>query len=94
MKKTIKTAARPEHEILGKLLHQLRVKKGLTQDELGKKLDRNHSYIWKLETGYQHIDIATLIDICCLTDGDPAELIRTVQEQAPPSRFCKPGNQE
>lgn len=82
-RKTFKASEQPEHARLGYLLYLLRKKKGFSQEELAAWLGRTHSYIYRVESGNQHIDIATLFTFCELTDGDAVELIRTVRDDPP-----------
>lgn len=73
----------PEHAWLGYLLYLLRKKRGLSQEELGVQLGRNHTFIHRIESGLQAIDVATLFRHCEITGGDAVELIRTVRDDPP-----------
>jgi len=55
----------------------------MTQRELAAKIDRTHAYVWKFESGIQHLDIATLIDLATILGGDAAEIINRVQAECP-----------
>lgn len=76
MRRTVRTADRPEHEILGRVLREARESAGLTQRELAKRLDRTQAYVWKIETGIQHIDIATLFDLADFLGTSVEELVK------------------
>lgn len=65
--------------MLGKLLQQLREKAGLTQRDLARKIGRRQAYVWKVETGAQHIDVATLLDWTDAVGGDVLELLGEVR---------------
>lgn len=78
----MRSADRVEHKLLGTLLKELRIGKGLSQRQLAEQIDRTHAYVGKVERGYQHIDMATLFDWAATVDADPAEIVRQVHEGA------------
>ncbi|MCX7876496.1 MAG: helix-turn-helix domain-containing protein [Melioribacteraceae bacterium] len=45
---------------IGYLLHQARIQKGLTQDELAKKVGTSKSYISKIENNIKEVRFSTL----------------------------------
>ncbi|MBV7529838.1 helix-turn-helix domain-containing protein [Chitinophaga sp. sic0106] len=45
---------------LGTMIHDARVAKGLTQEELGAKVGKNKSYISKIENDVKEIRLSTL----------------------------------
>jgi hypothetical protein len=79
VRRTVRTAARPEHAILGALLRELRESLQLSQRDVAKILDRTQAYIWKVEQGMQHIDLPTLIDFANLLGVRASELVRKVE---------------
>ena len=48
---------------LGSLLHEARLAKGLTQEELATKVGRNKSYISKIENDIKEVRLSTLREI-------------------------------
>lgn len=48
--------------MLGALLRERREALGLSQRDICAKLDRTQAFVWKVEQGIQHVDIATLLD--------------------------------
>lgn len=81
MRRTVRSADRPEHEILGRILREAREAAGLTQRDLAKHLGRTQAFVWKVETGKQHIDVPTLLDMARLINTAADELIRSLQRE-------------
>ncbi|MCA0360167.1 MAG: helix-turn-helix domain-containing protein [Armatimonadetes bacterium] len=79
MRRTVRSAAREEHAILGGLLRELRESQGLSQRELARKLDRTQAFVWKVEQGIQHLDIPTLIDLANVLGSSASSLICRVE---------------
>ncbi|MGN6511186.1 MAG: helix-turn-helix domain-containing protein [Chitinophaga sp.] len=48
---------------IGALLHEARVAKGLTQEELANKVGKTKSYISKIENDVKEVRISTLREI-------------------------------
>src|SRR5262245_6265883 len=82
-KRTYIASEYPENAWLGFLLWKLRKSKGLTQGELAAQLDRTHTYLARIESGKQAIDVVTLFRHCQITGGDAVELIRIVRDDPP-----------
>lgn len=59
---------------LGALLHDARIKKGLTQEQLAKKCGTTKSYISKIENNIKEARISTLQKIIELGFGGQLEL--------------------
>ena len=85
MRRTVRTAARQEHAILGNLLREKREAAGLSQRDVARKLDRTQAFVWKVEQGVQHVDVATLIDFAALVGTTAADLVRAVESEKPPA---------
>jgi transcriptional regulator with XRE-family HTH domain len=81
LRRTVRSAAREEHAILGGLLRELRESQGLSQRELAKKLDRTQAFVWKVEQGIQHLDIPTLIDLARVLGESASGLISRLEEK-------------
>lgn len=72
--------------MLGRLLRESRCAAGMSQREVAKLLGRTQAYIWKIESGVQHIDIATLFDLAKIIDQTPEDLISKLRSELPISR--------
>ncbi|HMU13759.1 MAG: helix-turn-helix transcriptional regulator [Bacteroidetes bacterium] len=59
---------------LGALLHQARLAKGLTQEELAEKVGTTKSYISKIENNLKEVRISTLMRIVELGFGGQLQL--------------------
>jgi len=77
--------ARPQHdpayEGLRKQLKAMRLKAGLTQEQLGACFDRPHTFIHKVEAGDRRIDP---VEFCrwCVACGTPAHKeIKQIEKQ-------------
>jgi transcriptional regulator with XRE-family HTH domain len=58
------------HKILLEVIHQARLKAGLTQQELADRLNAPQSFISKYEGGERRLDVVELRNIClCLGIG-------------------------
>jgi transcriptional regulator with XRE-family HTH domain len=79
VRRTVRTAARPEHEILGRMLKEKREALGMSQRDIAAKLDRTQAFVWKVEQGIQHLDIATLLDWAVILESSGAEVIALVE---------------
>lgn len=81
MRRTVRSVDRPEHELLGRIIREAREEAGLTQRDLAKKLGRAQAFVWKVETGFQHIDIPTLFDLASFVGKTPEELISKLRSE-------------
>lgn len=74
------SAKRDKHEAgydsfkLGALIHEARIEKGLTQEELAKKVGTTKSYISKIENNIKEVRISTLQRIIELGLGGQLQL--------------------
>ncbi len=59
---------------IGGLLHQARLEKGMTQEELAEKVGTTKSYISKIENNIKEVRISTLQKIIELGLGGQLEL--------------------
>ena len=63
---------------IGALLHEARVAKGLTQEELASKVGKTKSYISKIENDVKEVRISTLREIVEVGLGMKVQLSITV----------------
>jgi transcriptional regulator with XRE-family HTH domain len=74
----------PEYQQVLALLVAMRQKAGLTQRDLAKKLGREHSFVWRIETGERRLDVIEFYWICqALGQEAPhiyAELIKSIEK--------------
>ncbi|MCG8639452.1 MAG: helix-turn-helix domain-containing protein [Desulfobacterales bacterium] len=75
MKKTIYSK---NGKIIRQRLMEIRKKSGLTQRELGKRLNQAHSFISKCERGERRVDIAEFYLICKACGVSPYEEASTL----------------
>lgn len=59
---------------IGVLIHEARIKKGLTQEELAKKVGTTKSYISKIENNIKEVRLSTLKKIIELGLGGQIDL--------------------
>lgn len=66
------------HIALMEALVRLRKEKSVTQEGLGKQLNRPQSYIAKIETGERRLDAIELMEIAIALNIDVMDLLRPV----------------
>jgi len=80
MKKTIHSH---QSECVRKMIVTLRNKTGLTQRQLAVKLEREHSFVGRLELGERRLDLVEFFWLCQACGSDPvkesAALMRQLQ---------------
>lgn len=62
------------------LLRQVRLDAGLTQSELGEKLNQTQSYVSKYESGEQRLDLLEIEAICEAVDLSLLEFVERYLE--------------
>lgn len=65
----------------GKVLRNLRLKAGLTQEQLGLDADIRRTYISLIELGQNQPTIATLFKLSNALKISPSKLIKLVEEE-------------
>jgi DNA-binding XRE family transcriptional regulator len=77
----------PEYQHVLTALVAMREKAGMTQRDLAKKLGREHSFVWRIETGERRLDVIEFHWVCKALGQDASEvyrsLIRSVKKTAP-----------
>lgn len=61
MQKTIHSR---EYQIVVDKLRTLREASGMTQRDLASKLDREHSFVWRMEKGERRLDVVEFHSVC------------------------------
>ncbi|PTT99931.1 XRE family transcriptional regulator [Pseudomonas sp. HMWF031] len=61
------------------LLIECRKLKGVTQQQLSKKLDRPQSYVSKYERGERRLDVIEFLEVCRHLETDAYELLRRLE---------------
>lgn len=46
------------------MLIALRQKAGMTQRDLGKKIGREHNFVWRVENGERRLDVVEFFRVC------------------------------
>lgn len=75
MRKTIHSE---EGQLLGSMLRELRESAGLTQRELCRLLEREHSFVSKYELGERRVDIVEFYWICLACGANPETEARRI----------------
>ena len=79
-----KTLRSPGHDRLLALLKQARLKAGLTQAEVARRLGRPQSYVAKVEGGERRLDTLEMIAFAEAIGADPVRLVRALMRKAAP----------
>ena len=75
-----KTIYSKNGKIVCQRLLEIRKKSGLTQRELGKRLNQAHSFISKCELGERRVDIAEFYLICKACGASPNKEAATLMK--------------
>lgn len=67
-----KSTHTPEYEIVQRKLVELRKAVGMTQRDLAGAMDREQSFIWRLEVGERRLDVIEFAWICDMLGRDPS----------------------
>jgi transcriptional regulator with XRE-family HTH domain len=69
-----------DHARLGAFLCSIRVEVGISQRELGKRLNLPQSFISKLERGERQLQVLELIAICEIFELEPTSFLKSFLE--------------
>jgi transcriptional regulator with XRE-family HTH domain len=69
-----------DHKAVGEILAAVRKKRGITQEELSKRLVKPQSFVSAYETGQRRIDVLELILIASAIGIDPKSLFESITE--------------
>ena len=78
MKKSIHSA---EYRVVLRTLVDLRHKAGLTQRSLAGRLEREQSFVWRIETGERRLDVVEFSWVCRAMGFDPASTFSSMASQ-------------
>jgi hypothetical protein len=67
-----------EYQSLLALLIKVRSDSGLTQQEVGKRLGRDQSYVSKYERGVRRLDVVEFVEVTRVLGVDPFDLLRQI----------------
>jgi len=76
-----KSIHRPEYEQLRKLVREVRIDAGVTQETLSVQLGRSQSFVSDIERGVRRIDAIELRDLCHLLGIDLAHFLSVLEER-------------
>ena len=79
-KRLTKSLYTEEWEALLKILRDLRLKRGWTQEQLAEKLGRPQSFVAKIEAGERKLDVCQFIDYTQVLQADPVEAMRRLMK--------------
>ncbi len=69
---------RQRYELLRTELKNCRLKSGLFQRDLAKKLNKPQSYVSKVESGERNLDFVELITYCTALNLDPTSFLKKI----------------
>ena len=76
-----KSTHSPEYLALRRLLVELRERAGLTQRQLAELLDREHSFVWRIEAGERRLDVVEFFWLCRVLEVDPPRAYRELVQR-------------
>jgi transcriptional regulator with XRE-family HTH domain len=68
----------PEYQVVLETLLAMRTKAGMTQRDLAKALGREHSFVWRIETGRRRLDVIEFFWLCRTLKQDAASVYRDI----------------
>ena len=75
MRQALKTVLRPEYDVVLKLLADSRREAKVSQRELARRLGKTQSYVSKIESGQQRLDVLEFLDFARAINVEPAMLM-------------------
>jgi transcriptional regulator with XRE-family HTH domain len=73
----------PEHRRLAALLRTIRTEQGLTQEQVGERLDRRQGYISKYETAERRLDLIQLRDVAEALGVGLVDMVQRFEAERP-----------
>jgi len=77
---------------LRRQLREMRLRAGLTQTALGKRLNHTQQWVYKYETGERRLDVIEFIQIARAIGFDPGECINTFMDETADLDASRPCN--
>ncbi len=74
----LKSVHSPAYGHVRAKLVAMRKQAGLTQRDLARKLGREHSFVWRIETGERRLDMIEFLWVCQALGQDAAAVYRQV----------------
>ena len=68
-------------EPFGRVLRQLRLKQGMSQEELGYACSLHRTYISLLERGMRNPTLNTIFDLAAVLDSSPSKIVAQVEQE-------------
>ena len=65
-----------EYKLFCKLLREARLKAGLSQEEVAKRLNRPQSYVSKYESGERRLDVIEFMRVATVLRVAPEDLLK------------------
>ncbi len=78
MKKSVHS---DEYKVVLETLVSMRRAAGLTQRELAARLHREHSFVWRIETGERRLDVVEFGWVCHALNRDAAQVYAGMAER-------------
>jgi transcriptional regulator with XRE-family HTH domain len=69
-----------EYQVVLRKLVAMRTESGLTQRDLAKRLNREHSFVWRVETGRRRLDVVEFYWLCRALKKNAATVYRDLIE--------------
>jgi transcriptional regulator with XRE-family HTH domain len=67
------------YELLRQELQNLRRAAAMTQGDIARLLGHSQSYVSKIESGEQYLDVIVFVDWCEALKADPSKLLEHIQ---------------
>lgn len=61
---------------------------GLTQRQLAQRLKREHSFVWRIETGQRRIDVIEFYWLCKAIKQNPVTMYRNLVKAITQGKVC------
>lgn len=79
----------PLDQALGDVLREIRLQKGMSQEQLALACDRHRTYVSLLERGKNSPSVRTLFMIAAALDVTPSSLLKRVEKRSSGYRGCQ-----
>ena len=73
-------------QMIGARIKEIRIKRGITQDQLSEQMEINPKYLSSIERGKENPTLNTLIKICQSLDVELDQIFRFVEIEDPDTR--------